>query len=86
MVHCLSSFLSYKRFTPKHLTFLSALSHHPDPTSYSEAARHPHWRDAMAAEIQALEANHTWTLQPLPSSKTPISCKWVFKTKFCSCC
>jgi len=42
MVHCLSSFLSYKRFTPKHLTFLSALSHLPDPTFYSEAARHPH--------------------------------------------
>jgi hypothetical protein len=42
MVHCLSSFLSYKRFIAKHLAFLSALSHHLDPISYSEAARHPH--------------------------------------------
>ena len=82
MVHRLSSFLSYKRFTPKHLSLLSALSHHPDSTSYSEAARHPNWSDAMAAEIQALEANHICTLQPLPSRKTLIGCKWVFKTKF----
>jgi hypothetical protein len=82
MVHCLSSFLSYKRFTPKHLAFLFALSHYPDPTSYSKATCHPHWCDAMVAEIQALEENHTWTLQPLPSGKTPIGYKWVFKTKF----
>jgi hypothetical protein len=35
----------------------------------------------MAVEIQALEANHTWILQPLPPGKKPIDCKWVFKTK-----
>jgi hypothetical protein len=36
----------------------------------------------MTAEIQALEANHTWIFQPLPPGKKPIDCKWVFKTKF----
>jgi hypothetical protein len=36
----------------------------------------------MTAEIQALEANHTWILQPLPLGKQLIGCKWVFKTKF----
>jgi hypothetical protein len=81
-IHYISSFLSYQCFTNKHLAFLSALSHHLDPTFYSEITRHPHWRDVMAAEIQALKANHTWTLQPLPSSKTLIGCKLEFKTKF----
>lgn len=35
----------------------------------------------MVAEIVALEANHTWTLTPLPSHKKPIGCKWVYKIK-----
>ncbi|XP_042944481.1 uncharacterized mitochondrial protein AtMg00810-like [Carya illinoinensis] len=35
----------------------------------------------MTAELRALEANSTWTLEPLPPGKKPIGCKWVFKTK-----
>ena len=35
----------------------------------------------MVAEIVALEANHTWTLTPLPSHNKPIGCKWVCKIK-----
>ncbi|XP_028806858.1 uncharacterized protein LOC114761610 [Neltuma alba] len=36
----------------------------------------------MNAEIHALKQNQTWTLTSLPPGKKPISCKWVFKTKF----
>lgn len=60
--HCLSSFLSYHCFSNHHLAFLSALSQHPDHTLYSQVVRHLHWRNAMAVEIQALEANHTWII------------------------
>ena len=35
----------------------------------------------MDAEIQALEANHTWVLTNLPVSKVPIGCKRVYKIK-----
>ena len=35
----------------------------------------------MDAEIQALEANHTWVLTDLPVGNVPIRCKWVYKIK-----
>ena len=35
----------------------------------------------MNAEIEALEANHTWILTDLPPNKSVIGCKWVYKVK-----
>ncbi|GKA43886.1 reverse transcriptase, RNA-dependent DNA polymerase [Tanacetum coccineum] len=35
----------------------------------------------MNLELEALEANHTWTITELPPNKIPISCKWVFRIK-----
>ena len=33
----------------------------------------------MQAEIEALEANNTWSIVPLPPGKVAISSKWVYK-------
>ncbi|RVW85060.1 Retrovirus-related Pol polyprotein from transposon TNT 1-94 [Vitis vinifera] len=52
-----------------------------EPRSYSEAAAHPEWQEAMRSELQALQANGTWSLTPLPAGKTPIGCRWVYKIK-----
>ena len=55
-----------------------------DPTTYQEAVeseRAEQWNKAMEEEIQALIENHTWTETTIPPGKTPIGCKWVFKTK-----
>ncbi|RVW43313.1 Retrovirus-related Pol polyprotein from transposon RE1 [Vitis vinifera] len=35
----------------------------------------------MRSELQALQANGTWSLTPLPTGKTPIGCRWVYKIK-----
>ena len=35
----------------------------------------------MRSELQALQANGTWSLTPLPVGKTPIGCRWVYKIK-----
>ena len=38
----------------------------------------------MRSELQALQANGTWTLTSLPAGKTSIGCRWVYKIKHCS--
>ncbi|CAL8135912.1 unnamed protein product [Prunus armeniaca] len=52
-----------------------------EPSSYTEATSHSHWQDAMQSELAALEANHTWSLTPIPHGKKPIGCHWVYKIK-----
>jgi len=37
------------------------------------------WR--AADEFASLQANHTWTLVPLPPGRRPISCKWILRRK-----
>lgn len=36
----------------------------------------------MRHEIDALQADHTWSLVPPPAHKRPIGCKWVYKIKY----
>lgn len=52
-----------------------------EPKTYNQAIRHECWKDAMAAEIKALQDNKTWPLVCLSPRKTPIGCKWVYKVK-----
>ncbi|PKI60355.1 hypothetical protein CRG98_019291 [Punica granatum] len=66
---------------PRYLSFLAVIDSDTKPKTYSEAAKDPRWRHAMANEIRALEDNETWVVQSLPTGKKPIGCKWVFKIK-----
>ena len=52
-----------------------------EPTTYHQAARHAHWRQAMDTEFYALLNNNTWTLVPPTLGQKVIGCKWVFKIK-----
>jgi len=47
----------------------------PEPTCYSEAIKHPNWRDAMNKEFDALLRNGTWTLIPSPPTANIIGSK-----------
>ena len=53
----------------------------PDALSYDQACLFPEWHQVMEEELQALEANKTWDLRAIPPGKTPIGCRWIFKTK-----
>jgi histone deacetylase 1/2 len=52
-----------------------------EPTCYSTAVKHHHWREAMNKEFDALLANGTWTLVPKPPTANLVGCKWVYKVK-----
>jgi hypothetical protein len=51
------------------------------PTSFKEAAKEPHWVQAMNQEIESIEKNKTWDLVDLPRHKKSIGVKCVYKTK-----
>ncbi|KAL5757612.1 hypothetical protein ACOSP7_020223 [Xanthoceras sorbifolium] len=36
----------------------------------------------MEEELVAMEANHTWSVVPLPLDKHTIGCKWIYKIKY----
>ena len=59
-----------------------------DPVSYWEAIAHPRfgqkWSYAVDEELRSLAENSTWDyvgLEDVPAGVTPISSKWVIKTK-----
>lgn len=61
---------------------LRHLNLYSEPLSYEEAASKSEWQEAMQKEFDALYANNTWILTPLPVGKKLISCKWVYKITY----
>lgn len=76
-----SSYLSYSLFSDKSFAILTVVNNISNHSTFTAIVRHSHWRNAMAYEIQALEANQTWTLVPLFLDKKPID--RVFTRKLC---
>ena len=71
----LANYVSYHRYQPAHRSFIAQISQVTKPKNYSEAVIHPEWQEAMRSELQALQANGTWTLTSLPEGKTSIGCR-----------
>jgi transposase InsO family protein len=52
-----------------------------EPTCYTQASRHPEWKQAMLDEYHALLQQGTWSLVPSSPSLNTVGCKWVFRIK-----
>lgn len=68
---------------PNYATFVYAFMS-CDPSTFKQAVSSDSvdlWKGAMKEEFDSLQANRTWKLVDLPTGKSPIKCKWVFKTK-----
>ena len=59
----------------------SALASLQEPQTFCEASSNPLWQQAMKEELDALHKTRTWDSVYLPSEKSTISCKWVYKIK-----
>ena len=64
------------------VTSLLSVLQVPEPYTYSQAKNSPKWMEAMNKELEALEANDTWSLTTLPPNKKALTSKWVYKIKF----
>ena len=78
----LANYLSFKHFSPTHKAFLTSLNTTTTPTTLSEALGDKKWKQAMDAEMEALEKNGTWDLVNLLNGKKPVRCKWVYTIKY----
>ena len=77
----LANYVSYHCYQSAHRYFIAQISQVTETKNYSEAVLHPEWQEAMRSELQALQANGTWTLTSLLAGKTSIGCQWVYKIK-----
>ncbi|KAG7588044.1 GAG-pre-integrase domain [Arabidopsis suecica] len=82
VAHPIQAMCSLALVPQDHQAFLSKISLVKIPDSYEEAMQTKEWRDAVKEEIGAMQRNHTWDEETLPSGKRTVSSRWIFTIKY----
>ena len=72
---------SYSCYSSSFASFLATIHNLSEPLSYKEAVLDPLWQQAMIEVLSTLHNTDTWKLVPLPSVKSKIGSRWVYKIK-----
>ena len=59
----------------------STLASLQESQTFHEASSNPLWQQPMKEELDALHTTRAWDLVDLPSRKSAIGCKWIYKIK-----
>ena len=70
----LAHYIKCDNFSVNYQKFIAAVITDKEPKSFKEAMQSVEWRNSMKQEIQALEDNGTWSLEPLPPGKRALGC------------
>ena len=81
-LYAIANYVFIDGFSPKHTTFLAAITLGDEPIHFRDAMKLKVWRDSMGTEYVALEDNNTWSFQKLPPGKKALACKWVYSIKY----
>jgi len=72
---------AYSCYSLSFTSFLASIHCLFEPSSYKEAILDPLWQQAMDEELSTLHNTDIWDLVPLPSGKSIVDCRWVYKIK-----
>lgn len=78
----ITNYVSHNKLSNQHVSFVLSLHSNPEPKSFTEANKFDCWKQAMQAELTALESTGTWKLVDLPEHIKPIGCKWIYRVKY----